>query len=131
MRRILRGQAELLFGKKTIMNRVLHEIKKPGMEELIGHVKLNVGFIFTNGEYKPIMDAISATRRKAAAKAGMKAPDDVSIQPVLTTMGPDSHSFFVALNIPTKINKGKIEITQEVHLIKKGTIVTPSHAILL
>lgn len=81
MRRLLRGKAELIFGKKTIMNRCLKKIEKPGIEELQSHIKLNTGLVFTNGEYKPILDAITQTRRKAAAKSGMKAPDNVTIEP--------------------------------------------------
>ena len=35
-------------------------------------------------------------------------------------MGPEKTSFFQALQIPTKIARGTIEILNEVHLIKVG-----------
>jgi len=44
---------------------------------------------------------------------------------------PTKTSFLQALNIPTKINKGTIEILSDVHLIKKGDKVGSSESTLL
>jgi len=46
-------------------------------------------------------------------------------------MDPSQTSFFQALGIATKINKGTIEITADVHLIKAGEKVGGSEATLL
>lgn len=46
-------------------------------------------------------------------------------------MGPEKTSFFQALQIPTKISRGTIEILNEVHLIKVGEKVGASEAALL
>lgn len=46
-------------------------------------------------------------------------------------MGPEKTSFFQALQIPTKIARGTIEILNEVHLIKTGDKVGASEAALL
>lgn len=131
IRRLLRGKAELLFGKNTIILRALQLLNDAKLNTLIPHIKLNVGFVFTNDEVKPIMNAFTSTRRKAAAKTGLLAPSDVVVEPMLTTMGPDMHSFFASLGIDTKINKGKIEIVHPVNLIKKGEIVNQSQSTLL
>merc|ERR1712088_598990 len=48
-----------------------------------------------------------------------------------TGLGPEKTSFFQALNIPTKIQKGTIEIVQDVNLIKEGDKVGMSEATLL
>merc|ERR1712244_16157 len=48
-----------------------------------------------------------------------------------TGMGPEKTSFFQALQIPTKITKGTIEITGDVHLITAGDKVGMSEATLL
>merc|ERR1712150_380937 len=45
--------------------------------------------------------------------------------------GPEKTSFFQALNIPTKITKGTIEITNNVNLITAGDKVGMSEATLL
>lgn len=46
-------------------------------------------------------------------------------------MGPEKTSFFQALQIPTKIARGTIEILNEVHLIKIGEKVGASESALL
>lgn len=46
-------------------------------------------------------------------------------------MGPEKTSFFQALQIPTKISRGTIEILNEVHLIKVGEKVGASESALL
>jgi large subunit ribosomal protein LP0 len=46
----------------------------------------------------------------APAKAGALAPVDVKIPAQNTGLGPEKTSFFQALQIPTKIAKGTIEI---------------------
>merc|ERR1711988_1604471 len=61
---------------------------------------------------------VLANKVKAPARAGAIAPLDVQIPAQNTGLGPEKTSFFQALNIPTKITKGTIEIIQNVDLIK-------------
>merc|ERR1711974_522045 len=63
--------------------------------------------------------------------AGAIAPLDVQIPAQNTGLGPEKTSFFQALNIPTKITKGTIEIIQNVDLIKTGDKVGMSESTLL
>merc|ERR1719468_1004956 len=49
----------------------------------------------------------------------------------VTTMGPEKTSFFQALQIPTKITRGQIEIINNIQLIKAGERVGASEATLL
>lgn len=67
----------------------------------------------------------------APAKAGAIAPCDVTLPPQNTGMGPEKTSFFQALQIPTKIARGTIEILNDVNLIKTGDKVGASEAALL
>lgn len=55
----------------------------------------------------------------------------MKLPPQNTGMGPEKTSFFQALQIPTKIARGTIEILNEVHLIKEGDKVGASEAALL
>jgi len=68
---------------------------------------------------------------KAPARAGAIAPCDVILEAQNTGLGPEKTSFFQALQIPTKISKGTIEILNEIHLIKKEDKVGASEATLL
>merc|ERR1711942_84260 len=48
-----------------------------------------------------------------------------------TGLGPEKTSFFQALQIPTKISRGTIEIVNDVQLLKEGDKVGASEATLL
>merc|ERR1712158_319026 len=95
------------------------------------HIKGNVGFVFTKEDLVTIRDMLLANKVKAPAKAGALAPLDVKVPAQNTGLGPEKTSFFQALNIPTKITKGTIEITNNVALIKAGDKVGMSEATLL
>eukprot|EP00611_Tribonema_gayanum_P026922 TRINITY_DN651_c1_g1_i3.p2 TRINITY_DN651_c1_g1~~TRINITY_DN651_c1_g1_i3.p2 ORF type:complete len:216 (-),score=100.48 TRINITY_DN651_c1_g1_i3:197-844(-) len=91
----------------------------------------NVGFIFTNGDLGKVREVIEENRVPAPARVGAVAPVDVFVPPGPTGCDPGQTSFFQVLQIPTKIAKGQIEITNEVHLVKKGDKVGNSEAVLL
>jgi len=134
IRRELRGQAVLLMGKNTMIRKVIrtHLDSNPQWETILPWITGNIGLVFTNDpDLKKIRDICLATKVPAAAKAGIKAPADVIIPKGVTTLEPTKTSFLQALNIASKINKGTIEILQDVHLIKKGEKVGSSESTLL
>merc|ERR1712114_157386 len=98
---------------------------------LMNHIRGNVGFVFTKEDLVSIRDMLLANKVKAPAKAGALAPLDVQVPAQNTGLGPEKTSFFQALNIPTKITKGTIEITNNVNLITAGDKVGMSEATLL
>jgi large subunit ribosomal protein LP0 len=87
--------------------------------------------VFTKTDLSSVKDEIAKYKVGAPARVGLLAPNDVSIPAGGTGMDPSQTSFFQALNIATKINKGTIEIVNEVHLIKAGDKVGASEAALL
>jgi large subunit ribosomal protein LP0 len=141
----LRGKSQLLMGKNTMIRTALRkEIERLTAEEgnetrieelqrLIGAVNGNMGFIFCQTP-----DALEASRNAldefvvpAAAKANVVAPKDVWIPAGPSGLEPSQTSFFQALNIPTKIVKGSIEITADFRVCTKGEKVSLSAQALL
>lgn len=131
----LRGESVVLMGKNTLMKKALHGLHdstgNPGVLKLINLLKGNVGLIFTKGDLKEVREVIAKFKVGAPARVGLVAPDDVIIPPGNTGLEPSHTSFFQALNIPTKINKGSVEIVTPVEIIKKGDKVGSSEAMLL
>lgn len=131
----LMNDSTILMGKNTLMKRCFRlymertgdETWAPILPELVG----NVGLVFTNGDLIETRDKIGEFKKGAPARVGLLAPLDVHVPAGPTGLGPEQTSFFQALNIPTKITKGTIEITSDVHLIKDGERVGPSQATLL
>merc|ERR1719181_1742750 len=91
----------------------------------------NIGFVFTTGSLADLEDVIKEYVKPAPAKAGVIAPCSCTIPKGPTGLDPAQTSFFQALNIATKINKGSIEIINDCTVIHEGVKVGSSEAALL
>merc|ERR550537_346401 len=103
----------------------------PEWESLIPYMVGNIGFVFTEGDLDAIEEVIKEFVKPAAAKAGVIAPTSCTIPKGPTGLDPAQTSFFQALNIATKINKGSIEIINDTTVIREGNKVGSSEAALL
>jgi len=134
-RATLRGKAEVLMGKNTMMRKVLKEYVEENpespVEKLIECCRGNIGFVFTNGDLGDIRAVLAGNTRPAPAKVGVIAPNDVIVPKGPTGCDPGQTGFFQTLQIATKITRGQIEMVNDTHLISTGTKVTASQAALL
>ncbi|CDP14047.1 unnamed protein product [Coffea canephora] len=135
IRKGLRGDSIVLMGKNTMMKRTIRvHAEKTGNQAILNLIPLlvgNVGLIFTKGDLKEISEEVAKYKVGAPARVGLVAPVDVVVPPGNTGLDPSQTSFFQVLNIPTKINKGTVEIITPVELIRKGDKVGSSEAALL
>merc|ERR1719348_2776066 len=133
IRMALRGNAEVLMGKNTMMRKAIrgHLENNPSLEKLLPHIVQNIGFVFTNEDLVDIRDKLLENKKRAPARAGAIAPLPVIIPAQNTGLGPEKTSFFQALQIPTKISRGTIEIVNDIQLLKEGDKVGMSEATLL
>lgn len=131
----LRGQAEIIMGKNTTIRKVFRDFLAANPDHpagaLLDCVAGNIGFVFTNGDLSTICDTLTSNRVPAPARVGAIAPVDVYVEPGPTGCDPGQTSWFQALNIPTKINRGQIEMISRVHLVEAGSKVGDSEAALL
>lgn len=132
----LRDNSVILMGKNTMMKRCIRIYLEAGganqhwsclLDLLVG----NVGVIFTKTELTNVRDKMNTFKVGAPARSGVVAPVPVIIPAGPTGMDPSQTSFFQTLNIPTKINKGSIEILADHVVFREGDKVTASAAILL
>jgi large subunit ribosomal protein LP0 len=135
MRKRFRGRARFLFGKNTMIRKVIREYVKETsngrLMALMDLVRGNSGFVFTKGDIASLRKALIEDKVQCAAKAGSTAPDDVFVEAGPTGMEPTQTTFFQSMNIPTRINKGQIDISERVHLMKKDSKIGLSEAQLL
>jgi large subunit ribosomal protein LP0 len=140
IRLALRKKCTVLMGKNTMIRTALRKrIEEDpaseateGIAALLKAISGNMGFIFCQeGQMQLARDVIASHKVPAMARAGAVAPVDVKLPAGPSGLEPAQTSFFQALNIPTKIVKGMIEITSEVHLIKAGEKVSLSAQALL
>jgi len=152
----LRGKCTLLMGKNTMIRTALRkriaaiEEEAAGssdekeldeasaksvasLQNLVDAVNGNMGFIFCHeaSNLQFARETLTKFVVPAAARAGAVAPKDVSIPAGPSGLEPSQTSFFQALNIPTKIVKGTIEITADFKICVKGERVVLSAQALL
>lgn len=128
-----RHDSLLVFGKNSQMRKaiVTKSETSPELKDIVKYLKGNIGFVFTKGGLKDVRDRIINNKVPAPARAGAIAQVGVTIPAGLTGMEPTQTSFFQALNIPTKINRGQIEIMNNFVVFKEGEKVTSSQVALL
>jgi len=131
----LRPDSVVLMGKNTLIKRTIRQYaERSGNQEWLAILPLlvgNVGLVFTKGDMKEVIEEIGKYKVGAPARVGLVAPIDVVVPPGNTGLDPSQTSFFQVLNIPTKINKGTVEIVTPVDLVKAGEKVGSSEAALL
>lgn len=131
----LRGKAEVLMGKNTMMRKCLRDFveENPGtpVEKLIEQCRGNVGFVFTNEDLGEIREVLESNTRPAPAKVGSIAPCNVIVEKGPTGCDPGQTAFFQTLQIATKISRGQIEMVNDTELITAGEKVTASQSALL
>ena len=134
-RKELRGKAEVLMGKNTMMRKCMKEFveNNPGspVEKLIETCRGNVGFVFTNGDLGEIREVPESNTRPAPARVGAIAPIDVIVPKGPTGCDPGQTAFFQTLQIATKITRGQIEMVNDTPLISAGDKVGASQSALL
>jgi len=142
VRKDLRGKAGFLMGKKTLQAKIIDNrasrsdasaTDKLLNEKCIEQSLLtgNTALLFTNADVSEISAILDKYRVQAPARVGAIAPCDVIIPAGNTGMEPTVTSFFQALNIPTKINKGTVEIITDKKVLAEGDKVDNSTAALL
>lgn len=133
IRKTLRGKATLLMGKNTLIRKAIrgHLDKRPELAELEKYVKGNVGFVFTNLPVAEVKQILDEEVVQAPAKVGAISPKNIIVPKGPTGMEPTKTSFFQAVGIPTQINKGQINIANDIVLVAEGEKVNPSQATLL
>jgi large subunit ribosomal protein LP0 len=121
------------MGKNTLMRKAirLNNDKHPEWASLVPFLKGNVGLVFSNGDLYEVKNLLTSQRVSATAKVGTYAPQDVWIPKGGTGLEPTKTSFLQALNIASKINRGQVEILQDVLLIKNGEKIGTSEAFFL
>jgi len=133
IKKALKDDAIIVKAKNTLIRRALRIVDKDHQDwqAILPYIKQNVALVFTKGDLSDVKKRLLALRISAPAKVGAFAPEDVWIKKGGTGLEPTKTSFLQALNIASKINKGQIDILQDVLLIRNGAKIGSSESVLL
>jgi len=135
VRHAMRGKAEMFVGKNTMVRFVIKKFAEDNHNKallgLADELEGNVAIIFTNEDLRDVRPIILANRKEAPARVGSVAQRTVIVPAGPTGLEPTQTSFFQALQIPTKINKGAVEIMNDVTILTEGNKCGASQVALL
>jgi len=131
IKKSLRDKCVIVKGKNTLIRKALKMADNPRWNAIAPYIRGNIALVFSEGDLNEIKKLLLENRVHALAKVGIVAPQDVTIEKGPTGLEPTKTQFLQTLNIASKINRGQIDILQEVTLIKAGNKVGNSESVLL
>ncbi|MEM3129984.1 MAG: 50S ribosomal protein L10 [Nitrososphaerota archaeon] len=132
LRSKLRGEAEIVIVKKSILEKVLEKNNKKMLIEFLSNIKQPIGVIFTNMSAFKLSLILEKSKVLMHAKGGEKADIDVIVPECNTGLQPGPIlSDFGKMKIPTRIEGGSIWIAKDTLVARKGEEISPMLASLL
>jgi len=131
IKKSLRDKCVIVKGKNTLVRKALKMAENPKWNAIAPYIRGNIALVFAEGDLSDIKKSLLDNRVHALAKVGIVAPQDVIVEKGPTGLEPTKTQFLQTLNIASKINKGQIDILQEVTLIRAGNKVGNSESVLL
>jgi large subunit ribosomal protein L10 len=129
IRKNLRGIVDL---RVTRANVVRNALKKANRNSLIDHVKGSVGLAFTDLNPFKLERKVFENRIKSPAKAGSDAPEDIVVPKGDTPFAPGPIiGDLQKVGIKAKIQGGKIIVTEDSPVVRKGERISKALADVL
>ncbi len=128
----IKDRACIKFTKKSFMLKALDQVKKPNLDAIRENLVGVPALMFTREDPFTIYRALEKSKVPAPARAGQKAPHDISIPagPTSFPAGPMIGEFG-QLGIKTEVKEGKISIKEDKILLREGEEIKQKVADLL
>ncbi len=126
-RQKLRGEAEIVVAKNTLIELALRKVskRKEKLEEMVKYLNGQSALIFSRMNPFRLNKALRQNRINAPAKPGSKSVRDVVIPAGETEFAPGPIvAELQRAGIKARIQAGKVVIMEECHLLKEGDVIT-------
>jgi large subunit ribosomal protein L10 len=134
MRTNLRGKADIVMLKNTLLKLALQEAakNKKGLEKLVEVVNGQCAVVTSDLNPFRLFRQLDATKTKMPAKGGEIAPDDIEIKAGETPFKPGPVvGELQKAGLPAAIEQGKVVIKKDKVLVKKGDKIPRDAALVL
>lgn len=128
----LRGRANILITKKTILLRAIRGSNKEKIQELEKFVPLQPAIVMTNEDPFKFYATASRIKSPVYAKEGDAAEDEIVVSAGPTGLMPGPViSEFAKVKIPAGVEEGKISVKKDTTVAKKGDKISKDLAVIL
>ncbi len=132
LRKTLKDKVEFVCVKDKIAVKALETLDVPGIKDIIGDLKGQIMFIFTNMSPFKLNVLLSKNKIMMAARGGDVASVDIVVPAKNTGIAPGPMlTEFKEAGIPTKIDQGTIWIAKDSTPVKKGEAINEKLASIL
>ena len=132
LRKTLKGDVEFVSIKDKVAKKALESLDVPGIKEMIGELKGQCMFMFTNMSPFKLNVLLSKNKIMMGARGGDIASIDIVVAAKNTGIAPGPMlTEFKEAGIPTKIDQGTIWIAKDSTPVKKGEAINEKLAAIL
>ena len=128
IRRQLRGQAEIVVSKNTLLRLSIEQAagrKDPRLRELLNYIQGQSALVFAQVNPFKLNKVLQASRMSAPAKAGMRSPKDITIPAGETDFAPGPIvGELQRIGVKARIQAGKVVILEDSSILRQGDVVT-------
>jgi len=132
LRKTLKSDVEFVCVKDKVAAKALASLDIPGVKEMIGDLKGQIMFIFTDMSPFKLNVLLAKNKIMMAARGGDVASIDIVVPAKNTGIAPGPMlTEFKEAGIPTKIDQGTIWIAKDSTPVKKGEAINEKLASIL
>lgn len=132
MRAKLRGTANLVVSRNTLINKAINQSERDGIEELKEFLSGQTALVSTDLNPFKLFNRMEKTKTKAPASGGEEAPEDIIVEEGDTPFKPGPIvGDLQKAGIPASIQGGKVVINQDKVVAEEGEIISKDLATML
>lgn len=124
IKKSLRGKAEVVLAKKTLIMRGVQESQDGGIQNLKGKITSDVVLLFSDVEAFELAGILLDSQSSTKAKTGDISPEDIEIEAGPTDLVPGpAISELSSVGLKVSVEGGKLAIKQGAVVVKKGEAI--------
>ncbi|MFW6176239.1 MAG: 50S ribosomal protein L10 [Thermoplasmatota archaeon] len=132
MRAKLRGTANLVVSRNTLINKAINQSDRDGIEELEEFISGQTALVSTDLNPFKLFNRMEKTKTKAPASGGESAPEDIIVERGDTPFKPGPIvGDLQKAGIPASIQGGKVVINKDKVVAEEGEIISKDLATML
>ena len=128
----LRGKAEIVIAKKSLILRAIGKIEKGVLQNLNEKIGADVALFFSNLDAFELSGALGDNESPTRAKGGEIAPEDIVVEPGPTELMPGpAISELSGVGLKVAVENGKLTIKKQATIVRAGETINSKVASVL